>query len=140
MSLIFPPSHFNPKLRIILREDEIYHNTCSLTFYFLWERKSMKGAWQYWLTVLTVQICVFSSFQQYHVLNLLFTSLSESCLFMALTQAAFVIAELEMLSHLGMVSTVSVKSQRGNAKLTAKTTFPGEIWCWPRNNTDLTQK
>lgn len=46
---------------------------------------------------------------------------------MALTQAAFVIAELEMLSHLGMVSTVSVKSQRGNAKLTAKTTFPGEI-------------
>lgn len=66
------------------------------------------------ITVLTVQICVFSSFQQCHVLNLLFTSVSESCLFMALTQAAFVIAELEMLSHLGMVSTVSVKSQRGS--------------------------
>lgn len=87
------------------------------------------------IAVLTVQICVFS-FQQCHVLNILFTSLSESCLFMALTQAAFVIVELEMLSHLGMVSTVSVKSQRGNSKLTAKNTFPREIWCWPRNNTE----
>lgn len=67
-------------------------------------------------------MCV-SSFQEYQALNLRSTSLSESCLFMALTQAVFLIAELEMLSHLGMVSTMSVKSERGKVKPTAKTPF-----------------
>lgn len=81
-------------------------------------------------------VCVFFSFQDYHVLNLCSNSLSESSLFLALIQAAFIIVELEMLSHLGMVSTMSVKWQRGKVRPTAKTTFPGEIWCWPRNNTE----
>lgn len=73
-------------------------------------------------TVFTVQMCV-SSFQEYHALNLCSTSLSESCSFVALTQAAFLIAELETLSHLGIVSTMSVKSERGKAKPTAKPPF-----------------
>lgn len=42
---------------------------------------------------------------------------------MAFTQTAFLIAELEMLSHLGMVSTMSVKSEREKVKPTAKTPF-----------------
>lgn len=68
-------------------------------------------------------MCVSSSFQEYHAFNLRSISLSESCLFMALTQAAFLIAELEMLSHLGRISTMSVKSERGKVRPTAKTPF-----------------
>lgn len=64
-----------------------------------------------------------STFQEYDTLKVCSTSLSESCLFMAHTQAAFLIAELEMLSHLGMVSTMSVKSERKKGKPTAKTPF-----------------
>lgn len=74
-------------------------------------------------TAFTVQMCVPSSFQEYHALNLCSTSISESFLFMALAQAAFLIAELEMLVHLGMVSTMSVKSERGKVRPTAKTPF-----------------
>lgn len=87
--------------------------------HFLWEKKKEERG----RAVFTEEVCVSSSFQKYHALNLSSTCLSESCLFMALTQAAFLIAELEMLLHPGMVSTMSVKSERERVRPTTKTPF-----------------
>lgn len=89
----------------------IIHSLWSL--FSLGEKKEKSGR-----AVFSVQVCVSSSFQKYHAVNLL-----ESCLFMALTQAAFLIAELKMLLHLGMVSTMSVKSERERVRPTTKTPF-----------------
>lgn len=88
--------------------------------HFLWEKKKEERG----RAVFTVvEVCVSSSFQKYHALSLSSTCLSESCLLMALTQAAFLVAELEMLLHPGMVSTMSVKSERGRVRPTTETPF-----------------